>query len=210
MFQIATIYELNVSTKADFSTIFFKADSLKDTTLISPNLNSDETFYWRVKAKSDFSTSEWSETWTFKTTFGAPELIYPAKDTINIPINPEFSWGKVENSTYYKLKYSKKQNMEDFVEVQVDKNSALVENLEYDTKYYWQVKTGSSLGESDYSNVWSFTTLIKPVVLTNPTDKLNNVSINPKFTWEKLLITKNTNSNYPKPKHLPRLSKIQF
>lgn len=182
----ATIYELNVSTKADFSTIFFKADSLKDTTLISPNLNSDETFYWRVQAKSDFSISEWSETWTFKTTFGAPELIYPAKDTINIPINPEFTWGKVENSTYYKLRYSKKQDMDEFVEVQVDKNSALVDNLEYDTKYYWQVKTGSSLGESEYSNIWSFTTLIKPVSLTNPTDKLNNVSINPKFTWEKI------------------------
>lgn len=182
----ATIYELKVSTKSDFSTTFFSADSLKDTTLISPNLQADETFYWRVRAKSDFSISDWSETWTFKTTFGAPELIYPAKDTINIPINPEFIWGKVENSTYYKLKYSKKANMEDFVEIQVDTNSALVEKLDYDTKYYWQVKTGSAQGESDYSNIWSFTTLIQPVVLTNPANKTNNVSISPKFTWEKL------------------------
>ncbi len=182
----ATIYELSVSTKPDFSTTFFTADSLKDTTLVSPNLTSDATFYWRVRAKSDFSTSEWSETWTFKTTFGAPELIYPPKDTINIPINPEFSWGKVENSTYYKIKYSINADMSNFVEIKVDKNSAKVDSLLYDTKYYWQVKTGSNQGESEYSNAWSFATLIKPVVLNNPTDKLNNVSINPKFTWEKI------------------------
>lgn len=182
----ATIYQISVSTKADFSTTFFTADSLKDTTYISPNLKADETFYWRVKAKSDFSTSEWSEIWTFKTTFGAPELIYPAKDTINIPVDLNFAWGKVENSKYYKLKYSKNATMEDFVEVQVDTTIANVKNLEYDTKYYWQVKTGNAQGESDYSKIWSFTTLIQPVKLTSPADQTNNVSLNPKFTWEKL------------------------
>ena len=182
----ATIYQISVSTKADFSTTFFTADSLKDTTLTSPNLIADETFYWRVKAKSDFSESEWSEVWTFKTTFGAPELIYPAKDTINIPVDLDFVWGKVENSEYYKLKYSKNETMEDFVEVQVDTTTANVKNLDYDTKYYWQVKTGNAQGESDYSEIWSFTTLIEPVVLVSPNDKSNNVSINPEFNWEKL------------------------
>lgn len=180
----STIYELRVSTKSDFSTIFFKADSLKDTTLISPTLKSDETFYWQVRAKNDFSISDWSETWTFKTTFGAPELIYPPKDTINIPISIEFKWGKVDNSTFYKLKYSKKPDMSDFTEIQVKENFAKVDNLEHDTKYYWQVKTGSNQGESDYSNIWSFNTLIQQVKLTSPSNKANNVSINPKFIWE--------------------------
>ena len=187
----AQVYELMVSTKQDFSATFFTADSLKDTTLISPTLQADQTFYWKVRAKNEFSISDWSEVWTFKTTFGAPELIYPPKDTINIPIELEFVWGRVENSKYYKLKYSKNSNMQDFIEVQVDTNRAKVEKLDYDTKYYWQVKTGNAQGESDYSNIWSFTTLIQPVLLTSPANKTNNVAINPKLMWENL-------SNYDK------------
>ncbi len=182
----AKVYELIVSGKQDFSSTVFTADSLKDTILISPTLQADQTFYWKVRAKSDYSISDWSEIWSFKTTFGAPELIYPPKDTINIPIDLEFVWGKVENSKYYKLKYSKNANMQDSIEVQLDTNRTKVNKLDYDTKYYWQVKTGNAQGESDYSNIWNFTTLIQPVVLTSPANKTNNIAIKPKLTWEKL------------------------
>lgn len=182
----ATIYELKVSNKPDFSTIFFAADSLKDTTLKSIPLKADETYYWQVRAKSDFSISDWSETWTFKTTFGAPLMIYPPKDTINIPITLEFKWGKVDNSTYYKIRYSKNQNMSDSIEIQTTDNQILVENLDYDTKYYWQVKTGNNQGESDYSQIWSFTTMIKPVKLTSPTNQSNNIALSPELKWEQL------------------------
>ncbi len=181
----AEYYEFRLATDANFSNIVFFADSLKDSTLTSIELSSDITYYWQVKAKNKFSVSDWTDAWMFKTTFGAPELVFPPNDTLNIVFDPTFKWGKVENSTYYLLQYSKNKDFSDSIEVKTQKQEYLADTLDYITKYYWRVKTGSDEGESDFSPIWNFTVLAAPVVLLSPSNDAHNISTSPNLSFAK-------------------------
>lgn len=180
------VYEIQVATDNQFKNLVFSADSLKDTTVISADLQADNTYYWHVRAKNDFSISPWSEIWKFKTTFGAPDLIFPPNDTLNIDNDVTFKWGNVGNSTYYKIIYSILSDFSDAQPIKVDNgNSYKSSGLEYDTKYYWKVLTGSNEGESSYSTVWHFTTKVSPTVLSQPANNSINQPISPNLTWVK-------------------------
>ncbi|OGU61221.1 MAG: hypothetical protein A2X64_06575 [Ignavibacteria bacterium GWF2_33_9] len=180
------VYEIQVSTDINFNTVDFVADSLKDTTVISADLLSDNTYYWHVRAKNEFSTSPWSTTWIFKTTFGAPELIYPPKDTFKIDIDDFLKWGKVENSKYYKVFLAPNQDLTGVDPILVENDNSLqMSDLEYDTQYYWQVLSGSEEGESPLSTEWNFTTKINPVTLNSPANQSINQLSNSLFKWNK-------------------------
>lgn len=182
----ATIYEFILAYDKEFTNIVFTADSLKDTLLISQTLLADKTFYWKVKAKNDNSVSPWSEIWSFKTTFGPPSLISPKNDSINIDINTKLTWGKVLNATFYNVLLSKDPNFTSAQPVKVTGAQELqLSNLDYDTKYYWKVNTGSNQGESIYSNSWNFTTLVQPVTLNSPQNNALNVPVNSSLSWTK-------------------------
>lgn len=183
----ALIYEFILAYDNNFTNIVFTADSLKDTLLVSQTLLPDKTFYWKVKAKNDNSVSPWSEIWSFKTTFGPPSLISPQNDSINVEIDTKLSWGKVLNATYYNVLISKDQNFTNVQPVKVNNSEFLqLSNLDYDSKYYWKVSTGSNQGESIYSNPWNFTTLVQPVELNTPLNNALNVPVNTSLSWIKV------------------------
>lgn len=180
------VYEIQVATDNLFTKLVFNADSLKDSSIISTDLLQDKTYYWHVRAKNDNSTSPWSVTWTFKTTFGPPDLVFPPNDTLNIDIDPKLLWGKVENATYYKVKFSENEDMSSVQPIQVNNSiNHPLQDLKYDTKYYWQVLTGSKDGESEYSSAWHFTTKVSPVLLNSPANSSLNQSITPELVWNK-------------------------
>jgi photosystem II stability/assembly factor-like uncharacterized protein len=183
----ALYYQIEVAKDTKFTSLVFSADSLQDTTIISQTLISDATFYWRVKAKNDNSISPWSDVWSFQTTFGAPSLISPKKDSINVAINPVLTWGKVVNATYYNVMLSNDNTFKDVQPIKVDNVANYqASSLDYDTQYYWKVSTGSNQGESDYSVVWNFTTLIAPTVLTSPVDSAKNVPVTTSLNWKQI------------------------
>lgn len=104
-----------------------------------------------------------------------PLLISPPNNSINQPIALTLSWLRVLGASNYQLQVSKYQSFSPVVidTIGLIDTSLNVGGLENSTKYYWRVKSRNVEGESDWSEVWNFTTIIeKPSVpnLVSPTN----------------------------------------
>ncbi len=61
-------YHVQISHREDFAEIFFEMKSLKNNSMkIFSKLNGGQYYYWHVLAKNDGGSSDWSETFRFKT-----------------------------------------------------------------------------------------------------------------------------------------------
>lgn len=180
----AQIYELQVSENTQFSTFAFKKDSLTDSLLIKVPLKADKSYFWRVRAKNESSTSPWSEIWNFKTTFEAPILISPINDSIDVPVKTKLVWGQVLNSNYYNILLSKKSDFSGETPTKVQNTTEFPVSLDYDTKYFWKASVGNNLGESPYSLPWSFLTTIEPIILISPDNNALNQPLKANLQWE--------------------------
>jgi len=121
-----------------------------------------------------------------------PVLITPANNSIDQPLDLTLSWNRVSGSSSYIFQLSKDKNFGSLLRYDstLVNTSIDIKGLESLTKYYWRVKAKNSTGESDWSNVWSFTTLLLPpgqVVLFFPNNKSLNNPLQINFTWQKTL-----------------------
>lgn len=90
-------YGLEVAMDSLFTNKIFSDTTLTDTFKTFLKLQKETWYYWRVKAISSYSSSDWSSAWKFKTLpNSAPQqvqLIYPSPDSLLV--NPEtilFKW----------------------------------------------------------------------------------------------------------------------
>lgn len=65
--QNATSYNLQVSTKSDFSSIVYTYSNIIMPSRRISSLNYNTKYYWRVNATNGNNTSDWSEVWSFTT-----------------------------------------------------------------------------------------------------------------------------------------------
>jgi len=73
--QTAITYRLQVSTDGAFATIVFEDSTITDTSrALAYSLLNNQTYYWRVSAKSSSGVSPFSEVWNFKTILGEPVI----------------------------------------------------------------------------------------------------------------------------------------
>jgi len=181
----ADYYHLQLATDADFTNLIMDADSLSDTTLVSATLQIDQQYFWKVKAFNEDGESPWSEVWNFQTTFGAPVLLSPRNDSLDVPIKAKLVWGNVESATYYNVMLSDTSNFSraDTFNVKGATNFDLTNHLEYDKEYYWKVQAGNQDQQSEYSAPWHFTSIIAPVDLILPANNTKNISLLPEFSW---------------------------
>lgn len=90
-------YGLEVATDSLFTNKIFSDTTLTDTFKTFLKLQKETWYYWRVKAISSYSSSDWSGVWKFKTLpNSAPQpvqLLFPARDSVLInPQNIQFTW----------------------------------------------------------------------------------------------------------------------
>ncbi len=172
-----------VDTIPDFSSpaLYVRKLSSQYSGLIVKNLKFGQQYFWRVCGFNQADTSDWSQTWSFTTTrFGATPHS-PADNAFNINVNTVL-WVDFVNGV-------------DTIEYLLDTTSAFnspllrrlkhssdysgvnVYNLLYGTKYYWKTRGRHQIDTSDWSQVWSFTTvyqLHKPN-LTAPDSNASNL-----------------------------------
>jgi hypothetical protein len=187
----ASSYRLQISSKTDFSTVIIDDSSLITTSYTINNLANNTTYYWRVKAKNNAGTSEWSEAWSFTTIALKPETVTlssPLNSSTGISINPVLNWNLSTGVSSYRVQVSTTST---FLSVIIDDSSLTVasktlSNLSNNLTYYWRVKAKNAAGVSDWSEVRSFTTIMaKPsiVILSNPIKSDTGVAINPTLYW---------------------------
>lgn len=114
-------------------------------------------------------------------------LLAPLDTAVDRPINVVFNWDNAGVTTEkYDFQLSQDSNFSSFVaEMETQETQILVENLLYETEYFWRVKASNSCGEGDFSEVYSFTTknvlgldensIEGLVVYPNPTNSVLNI-----------------------------------
>jgi len=88
-------------------------------------------------------------------------LLQPANNSFNIPTNVTLQWQAATDAESYRLEVSEDANFHFATKSfpNVTTTSQLVEGLKSSTVYYWRVKSRNSVGDSDYSQTWQFTTM---------------------------------------------------
>ncbi|MCL2065284.1 MAG: T9SS type A sorting domain-containing protein [Candidatus Cloacimonetes bacterium] len=81
------------------------------------------------------------------------------------------------------------QNISDFILIPINENEFMLdEDLEYDTQYAWSVVAFNPFGDSEYNQIFTFTTQKypeppNPVSLLTPNDKEMDVDVTVIFSW---------------------------
>jgi hypothetical protein len=63
----ATSYDVQISETNAFSSISFSQSSISSTSVTFGSLLENKTYFWRVRAKTGSTTSNWSDVWNFST-----------------------------------------------------------------------------------------------------------------------------------------------
>ncbi|MEM4235172.1 MAG: hypothetical protein QXU75_08495, partial [Candidatus Methanomethylicaceae archaeon] len=96
-------YELQYSTDPSFNTAVTTIETRNTTYTPQNTMPNDVNFYWRVRARSGNSISDWSEVRKFiKKWYILPKLLTPT-NLYQYVRHPLFSWTPVPGAAYYKI-----------------------------------------------------------------------------------------------------------
>ena len=160
---------------------------------VSSELDYTTLYFWRVRATGPSGTSSWSSTYRFTTQVGLPDqvtLISPGDGFINARPGFEFVWREESGADRYNLQVSTTSDFSDPVidELLANGRYPATQDLDFSTTYYWRVRASNNADTTDWSDVWSFTTIIeKPVEVTavvRPGDNQIQVPLLTDFIWE--------------------------
>lgn len=157
----ANSYALQVSTDSLFGSFVYNQYGLASTSQAISGLAADTKYYWRVNAANASGVSGWSFAWSFITGIppAVPVLLAPANNATGIAANPVLTWNASSGATSYTLQVSPSSSFISFVYNQSGlTNTSQNVGLGAGMIYYWRVNATNSIGTSDWSSVWSFTT----------------------------------------------------
>ncbi len=155
------VCQLNTDPNFLISETFFT-----DSTKVSRNnLIYGNKYYWRVLGRHARDTSDWSEIWEF-TTAGAVTLNTPVNGADSVSINPDLGWKQIKGSSQYQVQYGVDETFAATNNLFIPSIDSIanpifriLSDLEYNTQYFWRIRGLTSVDTSDYSEVWSFTTM---------------------------------------------------
>jgi len=106
-------YELQYSTDPSFNTAVTTIETRNTTYTPPAAMPNDVNFYWRVRAKSGASISDWSEARSFiKKWYILPVLLTPTNN-YQYTRFPVFSWTPVPGAAKYKIEIDKQLDFKD-------------------------------------------------------------------------------------------------
>lgn len=180
----ALSYEYEYSEDNTFATSFLAEVSTTTATLNS--LDNDQIYFWRVRAKNGVITSPWSDIWFFTTKeptpIPIPEQVSPSNGAKNQSAEGlALGWKPVPDAISYTVEYDTELNMGTAIDATEIGISHAITSLDYKTVYYWRVKVETKDGVSDWSEIWSFTTIDEAgLAIPNqlsPADETKGVSV---------------------------------
>jgi hypothetical protein len=120
-----------------------------------------------------------------------PTLVSPANNSINQYTTLTLSWNASIGATSYRLQIATDTNFTNviFNDSTITSTSKQVSSLTNLTKYFWRVNAKNTIGISEYSTIWSYTTIIAtPSIptLVSPVNSATNQSVSPLLVWRKV------------------------
>ena len=148
-------------------------------------LERNTSYYWRVQAMGPGGPGGWSQQWNF-TLLGVPNppiLITPPNGAFISTNNVLFDWNSVPAATYYIFQLSKFPLFDSLiVNVSIPPPLPTI-NLQYNTLYYWRMKSGNICGTGNWSSAFTFTTIIAPPPTPVLICDTTNVPLTPTLDW---------------------------
>ncbi|MBN1447899.1 MAG: C10 family peptidase [Bacteroidetes bacterium] len=157
-------YEVQVATDPAFATLEYERDRITEHKAYLYGLHVNTWYYWRVRAVNIGGPSEWSETWSFLTLPGVPDmptLLSPEDAAMGQPTEITLRWSPVDHTDRYHFKVLYRQLGQNATHVEQawhTESSYTVTNLQPGETYSWQVRAHNALGYGSWSELWSFTT----------------------------------------------------
>ncbi len=182
----ATTYRLQVSMSSAFSTTAFDDSTITMASKQVGPLVNNATYYWRVKAKNAGGSSAWSSVWSFTTIVTAPSapmLALPANSSTGVSTSLTLSWNVSRGATSYRLQVYTGLAITVVDQSGIADTSYTVSGLANNTTYFWRVSAMNVGGTSNWSNSWSFTTILATPTLVTPSDSTVNQPINLTLQW---------------------------
>ena len=177
----ATQYRLQVAIDSSFSTIIINDSTITTTSNQMSGLDYQQKYYWKVSAKNNNGTGQWSVTRNFTTIVAAPDvptLSSPSDGTIDVVLNPVLNWNPVPNAVTYHVQVAVDSLFSSIVvnDSSLSSASRQLTSLLGSTIYYWHVKAKNGTGTSSFSVVLRFATQTQLVVNRSTID-FGNVAI---------------------------------
>lgn len=178
-------YKVQVAEDSLFANIAFESDSCKDTTITTTKLKYLTRYFWRIGGRNDDGDGGWSNVEKFRTTLPPPQLRKPENNSMELMTKVRFVWDLVPTGESYTIQIAKNDIFDPVIfegATQFDTVHTL-ELLEYDTKYYWRIRSQNEDGTGDWSDTWNFTTVIGPITLITPENDSINTETDMFFQW---------------------------
>ncbi|MEJ2544929.1 MAG: hypothetical protein P8Y99_12755, partial [Calditrichaceae bacterium] len=179
-------YQIQVSNSPDFNNLIVDQAGLTSGEFLLSGLEHSTQYFWRVRAWNGFAVSGWSTVWMFMTAQKGPDLTNPANNSIDLNTEITFSWTGVENTIGYELQLSFTSDFStiEYSKTDITEKQFTATDLVNGKTYFWRVRGLFNGGiETDWSEVFSFTTIRLGPDLSYPPDNETNIAVFIDFSW---------------------------
>jgi len=186
----AQSYTLQVALDSFFTELIVNDSTINSTSKLISDLPNYAQHYWRVNARNQAGTSEYSAVWTFTTIVAAPMLVVPLNGATNQSTTLTLVWNRSAGASQYRLQVGVDSTLAGGVfldDSTLEDTSRIVSGLETGTRYFWRVRAMYEGASSTWSQMWKFGTklaLPAPVTLASPVDKATVGKDSVRFLWK--------------------------
>lgn len=190
----ADTYTFQVSSDSVFSNMFYADSTVKDTIKFVGTFQETSLYFWRVKANNASGSGLWSNVWSFNTLRlppNIPILNSPSNKVTGVSLDLNFVWLKAKGADRYQLEIANDSLFARlfYSDSSLTDTSKQITKLNEGMKYFWRVRSINSVGKSDWSDIWSYTTLsnlpAKPI-LSFPLNMSKKTIVPTIFSWHKI------------------------
>ena len=189
--DLAITYNLEVSENSDMSNPVVSETGIIDT-MTSVLLEYKTEYFWRVRGENNAGEGDWSAVWSFTAIEEKPEtpvLATPVDGAQNIIVDTVFAWDEAERAESYLIQISVDPDFTaiEFSQQGITDTEIEVTGLSHETTYYWRIAAVNSGGQTDWSDIWSFTTIVATAdapLLVSPGDGAENIAVDTMLVWE--------------------------
>ncbi|MBM2816158.1 MAG: hypothetical protein HW421_2920 [Ignavibacteria bacterium] len=185
----AASYNIQLSKDINFDKSIIDVIRIKTLSINYDSLEYNTVYYWRVSSSDTNGTSQWSKPFSFTTLsrdyFKPPVLYSPPDKSENAPVSNIISWESTPGAVKYRVQIGNDIAFSNIIKDElIFSNSIRLEPLENFKTYYWHIIAIKDNGYSNWSDTWSFRTIIGAPMLEQPSDNITGVPIDGKLFWK--------------------------
>ncbi|MFU8861248.1 MAG: fibronectin type III domain-containing protein [Cyclonatronaceae bacterium] len=195
----AAAYNLQVSVHPDFRFLIANVQDITEPAYTISGLSHATLYYWRVRALNTGGLSAWSDIRQFTTIVAAPdvaEAVQPQKFADDQPVRTRLVWKSGARAAHYTVQLSVNAEFSDILheKKEIRDTTYTTPSLQHERSYFWRVKSVNRGGESGWSEISHYTTIIQapPVPeLVSPDHYMFDVPTSPVLAWNSVTRARN-------------------